>query len=835
MKQYDISVYPKSFKGVAKCDIPSKIINKSIASHRKSVKLKELAELIENKYVWTPATFVNGEKRAENVESMQLFAIDIDGGLEYSEALKRAEKYCLPVALSYETLSSVTFSKYRLVFACNDKITDKPLIQLMLICFCIIFHEADKTSKDMSKMYYPGNNARYSEESFFSVYDLLLSTMQYLSENDNEHKTRTLKQLAAKTGVALNNNAFYITEPYNMKDYCCYPEENNLKNIVIHDSLNNPYYLLFGGNKANLHFVTPPPKLKNVNFDDMECCQLMADFSSGVRLKHLEWLGLMTNLIYLKGGQQFFKDTLEKYEEKYGDISRKFEQMSWAKKNNCHSYRCDSYCPYDDVCSHGSNMCYTVTSREVRKIHEDIEYTDLETMRKNISDAITESMKNSGINVIKAPTGAGKTYAYLQAVLNSEKRCIVAVPTSRLMREIAEKACLMGVKTICTPLIHELLSHLDNELSDYINYLYSIGDDGGINYLLRENRNFYVDNYLNQIENLRRFDGKLIVTTHARLLNMKADFLNARNVIIDEDILPFMMQIERCSVQDLENLQFSLYNAEIKPDEHIYSKLSEIQKVNGYEILKPMNYDITNEDKFAVNCCINSKNWTSNIYHALYAECFYHAENSDDILFLNVRTLPESAFTIVSATADEMIYRNIFGDRISYFYDLGMVKNTGKLILHCDKSYSHDCLLNEPEIIDNLRKKHSDCNIITFREFAQKNEVYLGASHGFNKFEGENLAVMGTFHRPEYVYKLWAMYMTGSTSFCGDVLAVRNIRRNGFSFKIMTYKEELLRNIQLWMIQSESEQAVGRARLLNNDCTVHLYSNLPLRQGELYG
>lgn len=835
MKQYSISVYPKSFKGVTKSDIPSKTINKRIASYRKSVTLKELAELIENKYVWTPATFLNGEKRIQNIESMQLFAIDIDGGLEYSEALKRAEKYYLPIALSYETLSSVNFSKYRLVFACNQKITDKSLIQLMLMCFCIIFYEADKTSKDMSKMYYPGNNTSFFEETFFSVYDLLLSTMQYLSENDSEHKTRTLQQLANKTGVALNNNSFYITEPYDMDDFRYYLEENNLRNIVIYDSFDNQCYLLFSENKANFRFTTPPQKLQNVSFDNMECCQLMTDFSNGVRLKHIEWLGLMTNLIHLKGGQQFFKNTLEKYEEKYGDISRKFEQMSWAKKTDCHSYRCDSYCPYDDVCSHGSNMCYTVTSREVRKIHEDIEYTDLETMRKNISDAITESMKNSGINVIKAPTGAGKTYAYLQAVLTSEKRCIVAVPTSRLMREIAEKACLMGVRTICTPLIHELLSHLDNELSDYINYLYSIGDDGGINYLLRENRNFYVDNYLNQIENLRRFDGKLIVTTHARLLNMKADFLNARNVIIDEDILPFMMQIERCSVQDLENLQFSLYNAEIKPDEHIYSKLSEIRKVNGYEILKPMNYDITNEDKLAVNCCINSKNWTSNIYHALYAECFYHAENSDDILFLNVRTLPESAFTIVSATADEMIYRNIFGDRISYFYDLGMVKNTGKLILHCDKSYSHDCLLNEPEIIDNLRKKHSDCNIITFREFAQKNEVYLGASHGFNKFEGENLAVMGTFHRPEYVYKLWAMYMTGSTSFCGDVLAVRNIRRNGFSFKIMTYKEELLRNIQLWMIQSESEQAVGRARLLNNDCTVHLYSNLPLRQGELYG
>ena len=177
------------------------------------------------------------------MESMQLFAIDIDGGLEYSEALKRAEKYCLPVALSYETLSPVNFSKYRLVFACNDKITDKALIQLMLICFCIIFYEA------------------------------------------------------AKTGVVLNNNAFYVTEPYNTNDSCCYPEENNLKNIVIHDSLNNPYYLLFGENNANFRFATPPPKLKNVNFDDMECCQLMADFSSGVRLEHLVHIYVMMFLL----------------------------------------------------------------------------------------------------------------------------------------------------------------------------------------------------------------------------------------------------------------------------------------------------------------------------------------------------------------------------------------------------------------------------------------------------------------------------------------------------------------------------------------------------------
>ena len=52
------------------------------------------------------------------------------------------------------------------------------------------------------------------------------------------------------------------------------------------------------------------------------------------------------------------------------------------------------------------------------------------------------------------------------------------------------------------------------------------------------------------------------------------------------------------------------------------------------------------------------------------------------------------------------------------------------------------------DIIDNLRKKHSDRNIIMFREFAQKNEIYLGASQRFNRFEDENVAVIGTFSPP---------------------------------------------------------------------------------------
>ena len=66
-----------------------------------------------------------------------------------------------------------------------------------------------------------------------------------------------------------------------------------------------------------------------------------------------------------------------------------------------------------------------------------------------------------------------------------------------------------------------------------------------------------------------------------------------------------------------------------------------------------------------------------------------------------------------------------------------------------------------------------------------------------------------------------------------DTLAVRRIERNGFNFSFMTFKDTLLREIQLYLIESEAEQAVGRASLVSHNCTVHLFSNLPLKECRL--
>ena len=61
------------------------------------------------------------------------------------------------------------------------------------------------------------------------------------------------------------------------------------------------------------------------------------------------------------------------------------------------------------------------------------------------------------------------------------------------------------------------------------------------------------------------------------------------------------------------------------------------------------------------------------------------------------------------------------------------------------------------------------------------------------------------------------------------------VRYNEFMFWFMTFDNdhESLRNIQFWMIESELEQAVGRARLLLENCTVNVFSNFPLMQAHL--
>ena len=61
----------------------------------------------------------------------------------------------------------------------------------------------------------------------------------------------------------------------------------------------------------------------------------------------------------------------------------------------------------------------------------------------------------------------------------------------------------------------------------------------------------------------------------------------------------------------------------------------------------------------------------------------------------------------------------------------------------------------------------------------------------------------------------------------------KKIKYRGYEFYLNTFSDYRLRTIQLWMIASHLEQAVGRARLLRHDCTVTVFARFPIDQAEI--
>ena len=109
-------------------------------------------------------------------------------------------------------------------------------------------------------------------------------------------------------------------------------------------------------------------------------------------------------------------------------------------------------------------------------------------------------------------------------------------------------------------------------------------------------------------------------------------------------------------------------------------------------------------------------------------------------------------------------------------------------------------------------------------------EIHFGKTEGFDVYKGKDIAVIGTPHNAMVIYKLVGALLEYDVS---GRLSTHRVKRNSYSFPIMTYTDADMQNLQLFYIESELEQAIGRARLLRCECTVYVFSNYPCRQAQL--
>ncbi|MCH5185371.1 MAG: hypothetical protein J1F64_04510 [Oscillospiraceae bacterium] len=325
--------------------------------------------------------------------------------------------------------------------------------------------------------------------------------------------------------------------------------------------------------------------------------------------------------------------------------------------------------------------------------------------------------------------------------------------------------------------------------------------------MLKKENISVLSEYVEEKEKLKLFDGH-IITTHHRILYADKDWLKKYRIIVDEDILKTMISNqESILVSDIEDAF----------DESNLSKKAKHKLINLIDMSAKYKYFSTEKCKEKVEADVEF-----DINLLLKTKRFY--SDGEKIVFYKTPKLRKMKYIVLSATADEYIYKKYFEEDRICFYNCRHAGYKGVLRQYYDHSYSRNYIGKTNDAFEKIKDITGDIPTITFKKYADC-DIHFGNSEGCNIMTGEDIAVVGTPHMAEFIYKLLAHQMGGDVS---DNLHYREVEYNRFKFWFHTYEDELLRRIQFWLIESELEQSVGRARLLRNDCTVHLFSDFPL-------
>ncbi len=223
--------------------------------------------------------------------------------------------------------------------------------------------------------------------------------------------------------------------------------------------------------------------------------------------------------------------------------------------------------------------------------------------------------------------------------------------------------------------------------------------------------------------------------------------------------------------------------------------------------------------------------------------------DADSIIYVSRRNFPRGIgkFVIASASVNQRLYEAFAGEETIDFMTMPPIAHHGELVLHPKKSFAN-CSLGEKVKADTLRlvskliEDHPHAAVICSKKMKaaltreQKQRVIctFGATEGLNDYQGQDLLVIGALHRPDYVYKLLAVALGHKLGLDTTLeLEYQRMSRNGYEYHAVAFDDELLREIQFAMIETDLEQAVGRARLVSHDCRVDLYTNIPLPQCKL--
>ena len=763
------------------------------------------------------------------LESQQLFLVDIDSdvkaefkALPMDDMVTRFKQYGINPSFTYHSFSHIEkYPKYRLAFAIDKAVTSE--FERMLILRSL-FEIAGK----QSGRYFADTNCTNVNRLFFgtchkvqwidetainNINSILVAVENIMKDKGREHRTtsRLFKAFYSKVGLVYDKKIGLVDAYTNYQNMHASP---NCKDILYQ----------FGDACNSYQLNIPLHKVSEV-------CHLMRLFEEGIDFDEPDRKVLMSNLLCLRGGEKFYIDTVNaKYLHQYVHKRTPEKEVAYWKKKKYAPKSC-IHCTYYDECQpQGTNISSSIMRRNGAKIipPKSIHTNSLDETRAKMADIFHNKLVPGKINVIKVDTGGGKTY-FLQRLSN----IAICTPNHKKALEIYNDRKQLGLDSILIP---DLSKHLTPKMKA----LYAIGAVNEANLEIRleaskaykkwgmrsESGKAFI-HYLETLERMKN-EETVVIMTIQRAVNTTNFF--GRKVVFDESPLDELLEMKTLSKQavldalDKEMLPSEMHQQIMK----LKFQIEANDKNTGFSLIKAENDAIKKElSKYAqhlveIGC--------TNLFHMLNAHTLYY--NDDKIVCYRKRTLPPDC-TIFSATLPEEIAKLVLGDIIHH--DLGNIEIKGELLQYSPETYSRACLKNNTDILPDIVKKHLDCNFITFKKYEEQlwemgiddnKTMHFGALEGLNTFGGQDLVVIGTPYINPDAVKNYARAIGYECTI--EKAMLRNVEFNGYKFRLTTFDNEVLRAIHLHLIWEQLQQAVGRARLVNHDCTVHVYAEVPV-------
>jgi hypothetical protein len=453
--------------------------------------------------------------------------------------------------------------------------------------------------------------------------------------------------------------------------------------------------------------------------------------------------------------------------------------------------------------------------------------------------------------VVKCDTGVGKTEELLQEDL--EGVC-VAFDTHRLKKEAYTRLCQRGRDAYVWPEPPPLPEALDEKLRR----CHTIGTGGTAEVYRQalEHREVFVDaervaaidRYLQALSQVHM--KSRILATHEKAYQLQRN-PHIHTFVFDEDFTKTLIRIDEVKPPDIEAIRKMIGNSGdaryVPIEEHLKAVLHAPSRMTHRNTLESYPSALIQQILLRTPTSFESP------IEALFSCDAYRkdaadAESPERVYCITRQKLRDDRkYVILSATADERVYRILFGDRLE-FIDLSGTALKGKLVCHTARSYSKRSIYSDPDTfaakVQADKSKYGFKGIIThkFCALRENGEMSLkgsngtvpvfgtfGGLQGLDSLGGMSIAVYGAPYPPEYVVKLWAAVLGLNVDEDGFDFAERAVEWNEFEIFVPTCSDDPdLQRLYLWLAHSDIVQAVGRARLVNNDCEVHVFAKLPV-------